>query len=435
MPGSQFWGTVYERMSTSSPISPARTGVRPDERVQIQTRPALVSIVLRSAGRLLVCAVLFGLGLAFFAANVYANWALVVSEAAIALALGTLVVEAIRRSCTVYVLTDRRIFASSGILTRFSTELGLSGVRHIAVRCSLAERLLGLGTIAVATAGAEGYEVIWRYVDQAHALADQIRQGLLAWSSPPPGAPPIGAIALSATASEAMMSMMGVQPSSRAAPQGAKGIPVIGLSGGIGAGKSTVARMFEKLGCYVVDSDARAKAALDRPEVRDELVKWWGDQVLTPQGRIDRSKVAQIIFSDPQQRARLESLVHPLVRQDRAKLIEESAKFWPKAVIVDAPLLFEAGVDKECDAVVFVDAPAEERLRRVRDSRGWDDFELARREASQWPLERKRAASGYVVQNVGPEADVIRAVGDILARIRLAKDSPPVPNRSKEQPT
>ncbi len=178
---------------------------------------------------------------------------------------------------------------------------------------------------------------------------------------------------------------------------------VIGLAGGIGAGKSSVAAAFGRLGCAVIDSDAEAKAALDRPAVRDELVRWWGAGVLDANGRVDRAAVAKRVFDAPDQRARLEALIHPLIRRTRGQAQAEARAAGAPAIIYDAPLLFEAGLDDRCDAVVFVDCPREERLRRLRASRGWDEAEVSRREAAQIPAAEKRRRSGYVIDN-GPES-------------------------------
>ncbi|MFM9959130.1 MAG: dephospho-CoA kinase [Phycisphaerales bacterium] len=185
---------------------------------------------------------------------------------------------------------------------------------------------------------------------------------------------------------------------------------IIGIAGGIGSGKSAVARAFGRLGCAVIDSDAEAKTALDRPEVRQTLASWWGPGVLMRDAagseRTDRSAVGRIVFADPAARARLEALIHPLIRRTRETARREAVAAGAKAIIYDAPLLFEAGIDKLCDAVVWVECPREERLRRVRVSRGWDEAELAKREAAQWPLKRKRALCSHEIWNgAGPKAE------------------------------
>ena len=202
-------------------------------------------------------------------------------------------------------------------------------------------------------------------------------------------------------------------------------MPVIGLAGGIGAGKSAVALALQRLGCVVSDSDARAKALLDRPDIRARLVQWWGPRVTDPMGRIDRRAVASIIFPDPAERARLEGLIHPILKLEREVEAERAKRDGAAAFVVDAPLLFEAGLHEACDAVIFVDAPLAHRLERVRASRGWDEHELARREVAQWPIERKRAACGYVVTNAGDLESLAAEVARALAAIRAASPTAP----------
>jgi dephospho-CoA kinase len=179
---------------------------------------------------------------------------------------------------------------------------------------------------------------------------------------------------------------------------------VIGLAGGIGSGKSLVAAILAELGCIVIDLDREARAALDRPDVREELQRWWGPGVFGPDGRVDRSRVAAIVFKDEGERRRLEGLIHPLVKATRGEMVGRAADAGAPAVVVDAPLLFEAGVDKECDVVVFVDAPLGARLERVRATRGWGPEELQRRESVQWGLDVKRRLADHVVVNdTGPD--------------------------------
>jgi dephospho-CoA kinase len=192
---------------------------------------------------------------------------------------------------------------------------------------------------------------------------------------------------------------------------------VIGLAGGIGSGKSAVARALAFLGCVVSDSDTGARAALDRPDVLGELVSWWGPGVRAPAGGADRRAIASIVFERPGERARLEALIHPILHAERSALLNRAQADGAAAVVIDAPLLFEAGLDAQCDAVVFVDAPREQRLERVRASRGWDEAELLRREKAQWELDRKRSASDHVVVNDASEAGLTEQVGRVFGLI------------------
>ncbi len=200
------------------------------------------------------------------------------------------------------------------------------------------------------------------------------------------------------------------------------GIPIIGLAGGIGSGKSHVARIFRELGCVVIDSDAQTHAAYRDPAVLEALRRWWGDGVFQPDGTVDRSAVARIVFSDPDQRHRLEALLHPIVAQARDRVMNEALGAaaigtQPLAFVWDTPLLFEVGLQDACDAVVFVDAPLETRLDRLQKSRGWDPDELGRRENSQWPLDKKKKLSDDVVENVAEAEDVRIQVRQVLSRI------------------
>jgi dephospho-CoA kinase len=196
------------------------------------------------------------------------------------------------------------------------------------------------------------------------------------------------------------------------------GKPIIGISGGIGSGKSFVARLFGELGCLVIDSDEQVRRAYEVPEVREQLRRWWGESVFHPDGTINRRAIAARVFSDPSERARLEGLLHPLVARMRdAEMAAHASDPQTVAFVWDTPLLFEAGVYGQCDALVFVDTPQEERIRRVRDSRGWDAAELARRENLQWPLDRKREISDHHITNTAGADEVRHQVRNVLSRI------------------
>lgn len=201
-----------------------------------------------------------------------------------------------------------------------------------------------------------------------------------------------------------------------------RGRPVIGLVGGIGAGKSAVASIWAELGCAVSHSDDLARAAFEDPAVRDALLAWWGPRILIGDGdaagRIDRRAIGAIVFGDEAERRRLEGLVHPWIERAREASFA-AAPASTRAFVIDAPLLFEAGLDRICDAVVFVDAPPDARLERLGRTRGWDADELARREAAQWPLDRKRASAHHVLRNAGDMAALRDEARRLLETIEL----------------
>lgn len=194
--------------------------------------------------------------------------------------------------------------------------------------------------------------------------------------------------------------------------------PTIGLLGGPGSGKSLVARQMAALGCAVIDADALAKQALDEPQVMRQITSWWGSGVLSQDGRIDRGKVATIVFTDRAELDRLEALLHPRVFARRDALRQEAlGDERARAVVEDCPLLLETGLDRECDVLVFVDAPLEIRLARVREERDWSQQELDRREKNQTPLDIKRLKADYVISNDAGEAHCLEQTRRVLSQI------------------
>lgn len=199
------------------------------------------------------------------------------------------------------------------------------------------------------------------------------------------------------------------------------GKPIIGIIGGIGSGKTYVARVFGELGCRVISSDEQVSRAYQRPDVREQLRQWWGEAVFRPDGSVDRAAIADRVFADPAERVRLEGLIHPLVRQMRDEEMAAAAQdAQVLAYVWDTPLIVEAGLAGQCDAIVFVDAALEVRLQRVAE-RGWDEAELLRREKSQAPLDKKRKVAKYMVRNTaGADEDVRNQVRKVLTRVVAA---------------
>jgi dephospho-CoA kinase len=196
---------------------------------------------------------------------------------------------------------------------------------------------------------------------------------------------------------------------------------VIGLVGGIGSGKSTLAACLVELGCVLIDADAIAHELLQTEAVRGELVSWWGPQVCGDDGGIDRAAVAKIVFADGAERGRLESLIHPLVKQACREAIDQADQA-DRGVVLDAPLLIEAGLEAWCDVLVFVDAPAAARLERARARSGWDGHETARREQLQIPLDEKRRRSDHVIVNAEDPTALRRQAAGLLDQLYPRSD-------------
>ncbi len=194
--------------------------------------------------------------------------------------------------------------------------------------------------------------------------------------------------------------------------------PIIGLCGGVGAGKSRVAAEFERLGCLVVDSDKLNHEVLRRAEILETLRSWWGDEVVQADGLPNRRRIADIIFGDAARKARLEGLLHPLILERQAAIIQAvEGNPAVKAIVIDSPLLLESHLDRQCDTIVFVNADEARRLERLRRERGWTAEEVKRREGCQKPLVEKRSRAAFVVENDGPAERLRPQVADILQAI------------------
>ncbi len=178
---------------------------------------------------------------------------------------------------------------------------------------------------------------------------------------------------------------------------------ILGILGGIGSGKSTVTDMFAALGANTLDADAIAHELIEKEETKATLRQWWGDEIITAEGKVDRTKIAQKVFSDAAELIRLNSLIHPEVR----KRIEEGiGKFMAKngeekkLLVLDVPLLASSTLRDLCDEIIFVNS--DESLRQSRTQlRGWSSKDLKQREACQVPENDKKKLSGFIINNSG----------------------------------
>jgi dephospho-CoA kinase len=198
--------------------------------------------------------------------------------------------------------------------------------------------------------------------------------------------------------------------------------PVVGLVGGIGAGKSTVAKCFAARGGQVIDADVLGHEALQRPEVIESLVRRWGERVRRADGSLDRREIAKVVFVNAAERGALEAMVFPYIGERTHELIAAAqANPGVAFVVLDAAVLLEAGWGDMVDKLVFVDAPREVRVARLRVRSGWGEADLTAREAAQWPADEKKLRAGAVIVNDGDPAALQRQVDDLLARWRLAR--------------
>jgi dephospho-CoA kinase len=174
----------------------------------------------------------------------------------------------------------------------------------------------------------------------------------------------------------------------------------IGLTGSIGAGKTTVAQMLARRGALVIDADALARRALTEPEVVRRVRERFGAEV-APGDAVDRAALAARVFADSAARRDLEAIVHPRVRAAAEREAQQArARSEPPPLIVhDVPLLFESGLQDRFDAVVLVDAPLAARIERVVARSGWTPEQVRSRDAAQMAVARKRGLADMVIDN------------------------------------
>ena len=172
---------------------------------------------------------------------------------------------------------------------------------------------------------------------------------------------------------------------------------IIGLTGGIGSGKSTVADYFRKSGIPVYIADDQAKKIMDKPEVSKLVIETFGNEILTS-GTIDRKKLAAVVFNDAEKLAQLNAIIHPAVKSDFQSWISnhQDAPF----LIKEAAILFESGSDQDCHFVITVTAPVETRIKRVMDRDNASYEAVLNRIANQWTDEQRIAKSVFVISNV-----------------------------------
>ena len=191
----------------------------------------------------------------------------------------------------------------------------------------------------------------------------------------------------------------------------------IGLTGGIGSGKSTVAARLAELGAVVIDSDRLAREVVEvgSPGLA-RVVERFGEDVLAPDGSLDRPWLGRLVFSDPAALADLNAIVHPLVRARSEALTAEAAAAGSVAVVHDVPLLVENKLAAGYDRVMVVEAPLELRLRRLA-RRGLDEETARARIAAQATDEQRRAVADLVLDNSGTIVELTKQVDAAWARL------------------
>jgi dephospho-CoA kinase len=190
----------------------------------------------------------------------------------------------------------------------------------------------------------------------------------------------------------------------------------VALTGGIGSGKSTVSAMLAAHGAVVIDADALAREVVaPRTPGLAAIAAEFGAGLVTPDGELDRPAMGRLVFDDPQARARLEAIIHPLVRSRAAEIESDAAS--DAVVVQDIPLLVETGQHSLFDTVVVVDTPADVQVERLTGQRGMSAEQARARIAAQASRERRLAVADHVVLNDASLGELTAAVDELWRKL------------------
>ena len=200
---------------------------------------------------------------------------------------------------------------------------------------------------------------------------------------------------------------------------------IVGLTGGIGSGKSVAAEMFKDEGAYVIDLDELARRVVepDKPAWRD-VVAYFGKGVLNPDRTVNRSALAEIVFSDRESRRALEGFTHPRIFEEQDALLKAIKDQDPcSVVVIEFPLLFELSFQKKFDKIILVYTPRDVQIRRAGERDGVSEEEVDKRLRAQISIEEKRLLSDYIIDNEGSVRSTRDQVRELMRELRkLARE-------------
>ena len=196
---------------------------------------------------------------------------------------------------------------------------------------------------------------------------------------------------------------------------------LVGLTGGVATGKSTVAKMFKQCGAVVIDADELAREVVKpgKPAWR-EIVTLFGKTILNRDRSLNRQALGSIVFRNRTKRRQLERIIHPRVAREQARLTKQAARTDPQAVVIyDVPLLFEAGIDTRVDTTIVVAADRKTQVARLKKRNGLSQAEAVRRIRSQMPLAKKIQRADHVLNGTLPRPSLGQQVSLLLKDLRL----------------
>ncbi|WP_413854497.1 dephospho-CoA kinase [Candidatus Ruminimicrobium bovinum] len=193
---------------------------------------------------------------------------------------------------------------------------------------------------------------------------------------------------------------------------------IIGLTGSIATGKSQSSKIFKQLGCYIIDADKLSRTlTVKGSKCLADIVRVFGKDILKPNGELDRKKLGLIVFSDKQAKTELEKIIHPHIIKKTNEVIAK--KYKTTDIIVDAPLLFEVGLDRVCDKVIVIYAKYHLQLKRLMKRDNLSKKEAEKRIALQMPIEEKMKLADITIDNSGTLSELKRNIKFIYKTIKV----------------
>ncbi len=206
---------------------------------------------------------------------------------------------------------------------------------------------------------------------------------------------------------------------------------VVGLTGGIASGKSTVARMFAEEGAYIIDLDELSRLVVEphKPAWRD-IVSYFGDEILTEERTLDRDRLGSVVFADPAKRRKLEGIVHPRILEAYGKKLHRILEKNRQAVVIaDVPLLMEVEMEGSFEKVIVVYIPAESQMKRIVQRDGLSEKGARDRLKAQMPIDEKARRGDFIIDNSGTLEETRRQVKEIYEKLKMLE----VENGSSER--
>ena len=193
----------------------------------------------------------------------------------------------------------------------------------------------------------------------------------------------------------------------------------VGLTGGIGSGKSTASKFFEKLGAFILDADKEAKNLLEKNEiVQHEVISEFGTDIINTTGKVDKNKLARVAFQDVDHQRRLNSVVHPYIYDLIDKTFDKVLNDGKYAVfIIDAAMIYESGYDIHLDYIIVITAQLQNRMERALSRKTLTREEILKRIEVQWPEEEKVGMADFVIHNDGSEKELNDNIKSIIKKL------------------